>query len=105
MPSEKEEKYMETKKATIRREQCTKTLLLQVQDMPFEIILTDDNPNNVKSVFNNLIQELKKGEFQFKLEDDTLDLYHQICEEYLKQLNAELSAIYIELQDLELIQL
>lgn len=103
-PSEKEEKYMETKKATIKREDTNTYLVLEVGDVPLQIILTDDNPNNVKVVFNSLLKELKKGLFEFNLEDDSQDLYNNICTEYLIQLNAELKAIYDELVDYELTQ-
>lgn len=104
MPSEKEEKYMETKRATIKREETNTYLVLEVGEAPLQIILTDDNPNNVKMVFNNLLKELKKGGIEFNLEDETQDLYHNICTEYLVQLNSELGAIYDELVDYELVE-
>ncbi len=94
---------METKRATIKREEADTYLVLEVGDHPLQIILTDDNPNNVKSVFNNLLKELKKGLFEFHLEDETSDLYNNICVEYLTQLNSEIKAIYDELIDYELI--
>lgn len=93
---------METKKATIKREEANTYLVLEVGETPLQIILTDDNPNNVKSVFNSLLKELKKGLFEFNLEDETQDLYHNICLEYLVQLNSEVEAIYDELVDYEL---
>lgn len=93
---------METKKATIKREDTNTYLVLEVGDNSLEIILTDDNPSNVKLVFNNLLKELKKGLFEFNLEDETQDLYYNICLEYLIQLNSEVKAIYDELVDYEL---
>jgi hypothetical protein len=102
-PSEKEEKYMETKKTTIKREDANTYLVLEVGEAPLQIILTDDNPNNVKMVFNSLLKELKKGLFEFNLEDESQDLYNNICTEYLTQLNSELKAIYDELIDYELV--
>ena len=95
---------METKKATILREETNTYLVLEVRETKLQIILTDDNPNNVKTVFNYLLKELKKGFFEFILEDETQDLYHNICNEYLKQLNSEMKAIYEELVDYELTQ-
>lgn len=94
---------METKKATIRREEANTYLVLEVGATPLEIILTDDNPNNIKSVFNELLVELKKGLFQFNLEDETQDLYHNISAEYIVQLNLEINAIFEELSDYELL--
>lgn len=95
---------METKKAIIVRGQATCKLTLEVSSQKFDLILTDDNPNNIKAVFNSLLKELKKGLFQFALEDETQDLYHFVCVEYLAQLNAEIKSVYSELEDLELLE-
>ena len=103
MPSEKEVKYMETKKALIERTDSNTFLVLYVGLNPLKIVLTDDNPNNVKTIFNNLLKELKKGLFQFSLEDDTQDLYFHICTEYISQLNSEMNVIYEELLEYNLI--
>lgn len=94
---------METKKATIKREKDKASLILTTSQ-DYEIILTDDNPNNVKHVFNNLLKDLKKGIFQFELEDDVVDLYHNICKEYVVQLNAEITSIYNEMDELDLLE-
>lgn len=94
---------METNKATILREETISTLVLQLNGQDFKIVLTDDNPNNVKSVFNSLLKELKNGLFKFTLEDDKDDLYTHISTEYLLQLNSELSSVYDELVDLSLV--
>lgn len=51
---------METKTANIKREATATSLILNL-DTPLEIILTEDNPNSVKAIFNNLIKELKKA--------------------------------------------
>lgn len=93
---------METKKATIKREEHNVYLVLEVNSESFQITLTDDNPNNVKSVFNNVLKELKKGLFEFVLEDDKQDLYHHICLEYVVQLNAEIKVVHEELVNYEL---
>jgi hypothetical protein len=104
MLSEKEVKYMETHKATINRQDEKASLILNINEENLEIELTEDKPNEVKSVFNNLIAFLKKGSFQFELEDDKEDLYFHICTEYIGQLNTELSSIYQELEDYELLE-
>lgn len=95
---------METKKATINRGDTNTYLVLEIGDTPLQITLTDDNPNNVKATFNELLKELKKGVFQFNLDDDSQDLYNNICAEYITQLNSEIKAIYEELSDYELIE-
>ncbi len=95
---------METKKAIIRRDTTNTFLVLHGESENYEIILTEDNPNNVKGVFNKLLKELKKGLFQFELEDESTDLYNNICKEYLAQLNVELNTVFDELEDYNLIE-
>lgn len=104
MLSEKEVKFMETNKATIQRGDQNTLLVLNVNNQDFKIILTDDNPNNVKEVFNKLLLELKKGLFEFELVDEIEDLYHHICQEYIVQLNDELQSIFQELEEYELLE-
>lgn len=95
---------METKKATIVRSDDKTLLVLNFEDDNLEITLTEDNPNAVKNVFNHLIQKLKKGEFNFELEDEKQDLYFHISQEYIRQLNTELSSVYSELEDYQLLE-
>ena len=78
-------------------------LALSVNDEQLNITLTDDNPNNVKIVFNKLLKRLKDGVFKFELEDEREDLFYHISKEYITQLNSELSSVYKELEDYELL--
>jgi hypothetical protein len=94
---------METFNAEIKREEQKTTLVLKGKNEDYELILTEDSPNSIKSVFNKLLQELKKGAFSFELIDEKQDLYHQISKEYLIQLNSELLSVYEELKDYELL--
>jgi len=90
---------METHNATIERKEGTATLKLKLGETLLNIVLTEDKPNDVKSVFNKLLEHLKSGEFEFNLTDDKEDLYFHICKEYITQLNVELKSTYKELQD------
>ena len=90
---------MATHNATIERKNNSTTLKLVLNETVLDIILTEDKPNDVKSVFNKLLEQLKIGEFDFSFSDDKEDLYHHICKEYITQLNAELKSTYKELQD------
>jgi hypothetical protein len=103
-PLEKEEKYMETHKATIKREDTKTNLVLLIGASALEINLTEDKPIEVKNVFNKLLLQLKKGEFEFELDDDKEDLFFHISNEYILQLNAELTSIYKELEDYDLLE-
>jgi len=94
---------METHNATITRTTGKTSLVLDCGQERLEIVLTDDKPNDVKNVFNNLIRHLKKGEFNFNLNDETKDLFYFICIEYIGQLNSELSTIYKDLEDYQLL--
>lgn len=96
---------MGTKNAKIKRHADGASLVLNVNGQAFEIILTEDNPNKIKSVFNGLLKELKKGKiFSFELDDESNDLYHDICVEYLKQLNTELESVYEEMKDFDIFE-
>jgi len=95
----KEEKYMATHNATIERKDNSATLKLSLGETILDIVLTEDKPNDVKTVFNKLLEQLKRGEFDFNLSDEKEDLYFHICKEYITQLNAELKSTYKELQD------
>lgn len=97
--SEKEEKYMATYNAIIERKDNSATLKLALESEELKIVLTEDNPNEIKSVFNKLLSHLKNGELDFSLTDTTEDLYFHICKEYITQLNSELKSTYAELKD------
>lgn len=91
---------MATHNATIERiDNANATLKLAIGTDELKIILTEDNPNEVKSVFNKLLSHLKNGEIDFNLTDDKDDLYFHICKEYITQLNSELQSTYTELKD------
>lgn len=96
---------METHKATIARPDANKAILtFKIGEEVFDIVLTEDNPNEVKDVFNRLLLSLKKGKFKFELEDSVQDLYHHISKEYINQLNTELESVYKELEELNLLE-
>jgi hypothetical protein len=90
---------MATHNATIDRKDSGATLKLALTESELNIFLTEDNPNDVKTVFNKLLEHLKSGELDFNLIDEKEDLYFHICKEYITQLNAELKSTYKELQD------
>jgi len=96
---------METHKAVIKREETKTSLVFSIGGKSLEINLTEDKPIEVKSVFNELLLELKKGEIEFELDDDKEDLFFHISSEYISQLNSELSSIYKELEDYELLEI
>ena len=88
---------METHKAKIERKNDGAVLKLVLNSTELDIVLTEDKPNEVKNVFNKLLEQLKNGLFSFLLEDEKEDLYYHICKEYITQLNTELNSIFQEL--------
>lgn len=91
---------MATHNATIeRKDNNSATLKLALGTEELNIVLTEDNPNEVKLVFNKLLLQLKNGEIDFNLTDEKDDLYFHISKEYITQLNAELKSTYAELKD------
>ena len=90
---------MATYNAIIERKDNSAVLKLVLGSEELIIVLTEDNPNEVKSVFNKLLSNLKNGVIEFILVDTTEDLYFHICKEYITQLNAELKSTFEELKD------
>lgn len=91
---------MATHNASIdRKDVNSATLKLALGSEDLNIVLTEDNPNEIKAVFNKLLLQLKNGEIEFILTDEKDDLYYHICKEYITQLNAELKSTYTELKD------
>jgi hypothetical protein len=95
---------METTRAEIKRADSKTALILYVADKILEIVLTEDNPNNIKGVFNGIIRKLKSGLIQFELADEEKDLFHHISTEYINLLNAEMKSVYDELKDYGLLE-
>ena len=100
MHLEREEKYMEIRKADVVMDGSLYYLELDVTDGSIRIPLNGDNPNVIKKIFNKLILELKSKEFNYKLKELKDNLYYQISDEYIKQLNRELSSVHVELENM-----
>ncbi len=93
---------METLKSRIQEEGKRQYLELVLPDGSARIPLTEDKPQTVKDVFNRLIILLKNSPLRFEFEKGSGDLYSQIGEEYIRQLNTELKMIWDELVDYDL---
>ena len=96
---------MEKYNAVVIEEESEHFISLSVQDKKLKIPLTKDEPNEVKKVFNQLIVFLKKGLFNFTMEEkEDGDIFYHVAKEYVDQLNSELADIYKELTDCSLIE-
>lgn len=69
-----------------------------LEDPKISIPISNDDPNEVKSAFNCLIERLKKGAFKISLKDAEKDLFYHVAKEYLDQLNGELQAVHQEME-------
>lgn len=95
---------MQNYNAKIERKDEGVNLILETGANRHSICLTDDNPREVKNVFNELILELKKGKFDFSLLDETQDLYFHICKEYIHQLNGEIADVFSQMKKYDLVK-
>ena len=58
--------------------------------------MSEDKPNEVKSAFNRLIARIKDGEFQIILAEIGDDLFSQVANEYITQLNREIKEVMVK---------
>ena len=68
------------------------------------IPISDDQPNEIKASFNKIILRLKRGKFRINMAEGSQDLFSQVANEYIKQLNRELIEVFGELERYGLIE-
>ena len=104
MHLEKGGKYMETHEAIVTINGSEQFLSFKINSSVFKLPLTNDEPNEIKIVFNELIKHLKKRPFNFSIaEKEDGDLIYEVAKEYIKQLNKELNEVYQELVEYQLL--
>jgi len=89
---------METVKATVVQTDGKHFIKFDLEDGAVQIPMSEDKADDVKSAFNKLIVRIKKGEFQVKLEGVGEDLFSQVANEYVKQLNKEIKEVHAEMK-------
>lgn len=95
---------METIKATVTEVDGKHCIKIDCGDEACNISLSEDNPNEVKKSFNKLIAKLKIGKFQIQLEELGNDLFSQVANEYITQLNREILEVHGEMLEYGLTQ-
>ena len=95
---------METLEAKVECIDDKYFIKIYVEESPVAIPLSDDNPSEVKSAFNKLIQRIRIGEFNIKLDKVGDDLFSMVANEYLTQLNREIQEIYSQMKAHALVQ-
>ena len=94
---------METIKATVDSKDDKYYIKIEIGDEEICIPMSEDKPNEVKSAFNKIIARIKVGEFQIKLEEVEEDLFSQVANEYIIQLNREIQEVHREMKQYDLV--
>lgn len=84
---------METLRSTVEGIDSKYFIIIRAGADEIRIPISEDKPNEVKSAFNKIIARIKAGEFQIKLDEVRDDLFSQVANEYLSQLNREIQEI------------
>jgi len=102
----KGDRSMEMHEANVVDVEGERYLLLKTPNENLKIPITKDKPKDIQEVFNKLIVLLKKGSFQFALEEnDEGDIIYHVGKEYISQLNSELKDVFSEMKSYELLEL
>ena len=94
---------METLRATVATLQDKWFIRIEADGEVVSIPMSDDKPNEVKSAFNKIVNLIKIRQFQIKLEEVGDDLFSQVANEYIGQLNREIQEVYGEMKRLGLL--
>ena len=94
---------METIRASVESRDNKHCIMIRDEGMEIVIPMSENKPNEVKSAFNKIIVRIRSGEFQIKLEDVGEDLFSQVANEYIKQLNREIREIYGQMKEYGLV--
>lgn len=89
---------METIKANVVKIEEKHFIKIEAEDGEIMIPMSEDKPNEVKSAFNKLIVRIKDGEYQIELDDVGEDLFSQVANEYIAQLNRDIQEVHGEME-------
>lgn len=95
---------MVTLEATVEFVDDKYILKIDVGDDAVTIPLSDDNPNAVKSAFNQLLQRIRLGAFSISLREVGDDLFSMVANEYLTQLNREIQEVRSQMEEYGLVK-
>lgn len=91
------EKSMETVNASVVNSDEKFFIKFRLGDAEICIPMSEDDPNAVKDAFNKIIIHIKSGDFEVKLGQAGDDLFSQVANEYLAQLNREIKEVRSEM--------
>jgi hypothetical protein len=100
---ESEETSMETIRAIVVEVDEKYFIKIEAEHEDIRIPMSEDKPNEVKSAFNKIIARLKEGRFRIELEEVKEDLFSQVANEYITQLNREIREVFGEMEKYHLV--
>jgi hypothetical protein len=89
---------MVTLKATVVQVEEKHFIAIEDGDSSITIPISENKPNAVKSAFNKLLERIREGEFVIELKDVGDDLFTQVANEYITQLNREIHEVRGEME-------
>jgi hypothetical protein len=89
---------METIKATVVQVSEKYFITIEAGESQISIPMSEDKANEVKSAFNKLIARIKDGKFKIELDFVGDDLFSQVANEYITQLNKEIKEVHAEME-------
>jgi hypothetical protein len=94
---------METIKACVVQVEEKHLIKIEAGGGEIRIPMSEDKPNEVKNAFNKLVARIKDGEFQIEMVEVGEDLFSQVANEYITQLNREIQEVRGEMKQYGLI--
>jgi len=94
---------METIKATVVVLNEKYFIKIETSPEDIKIPMSEDKPNEVKNAFNKIMVRLKAGCFRIELDQVGEDLFSQVANEYITQLNREIQEVFGEMETYHLV--
>ena len=95
---------MEVINASVAEVEGKHFIKIKTGDADIKIPISEDKPAEVKKAFNRLIARIKKGDFKIELEVVGSDLFSQVANEYIIQLNREIQEVRSEMKQYGLLE-
>jgi hypothetical protein len=95
---------METVRATVVEIDAKHFIKIETKPEEIRIPISEDKPNEVKSAFNKIIARLRGGCFRIELAEVGEDLFTQVANEYVTQLNREIQEVFGEMEKHRLVK-
>ena len=89
---------MEPIRATVVEQDEKHFINIEFKPEGIRIPISEDRPTEVKSAFNKIIGRLRNGCFQIEMQEVGEDLFSQVANEYVAQLNREILEVFGEME-------